>query len=126
VKRYFSFFYYPILSSALPLIVTASFSLMAYRNVRHIIRRQIPIVRRRLDRQLTAMVLARVICLIVLGLPYIIFSLYQDNPVFTGNNYMEIAIATLAGNISYSLMYANFTVNSLSFLRFEYINLFSD
>jgi len=43
------------------------FSLLAYRNVR-----------RRLDRQLTAMVLARVISLIVLGFPYVLYCIYID------------------------------------------------
>lgn len=58
LKKYFAFFYYPILSNALPLIITITFSLMAYLNVRRIVRMKIPLVRRRLDKQLTAMVLA--------------------------------------------------------------------
>jgi hypothetical protein len=111
VKRYFSFFYYPILSSALPLIVTASFSLMAYHNVRHIIRRQIPVIRRRLDRQLTAMVLARVICIIILGFPYIFSTLYQLNANISQDNYIGLAISGLVGAITYSLLYTNFSVS---------------
>jgi hypothetical protein len=112
VKRYFSFFYYPILSSALPLIVTASFSLMAYHNVRHIIRRQMPVIRRRLDRQLTAMVLARVICIIILGFPYIFSTLYQLNANISEDNDTELAINGLVGAITYSLLYTNFSVSS--------------
>jgi hypothetical protein len=79
ITQYYSFFYYPILNTAIPAIVTVSCSLLAYHNVRRIVRRQMTVVRRRLDHQLTAMILARVICLIVLGTPYRIFSFFQLN-----------------------------------------------
>jgi hypothetical protein len=64
------------------------------------------------------MVLARVVCLIILGFPYIIYALYQLNLTFTGNNYMKIAIATLISSISDSLMYANFSVDSSWFFLY--------
>jgi len=111
LKQYFSFFYYPILSTSLPLVITVTFSLLAYRNVRRIVRRQVPLVRRRLDRQLTAMVLARVICTIILGVPFICITLYQLNLSNSENNYMKLAITSLVGIIFYSLLYANFAVN---------------
>jgi hypothetical protein len=111
LKKYLSYFYYPILSSALSLIITVSFSLLAYRNVRRIFRRQVPLVRRRLDRQLTAMVLARVICTIILGVPFICITLYQLNLSSSENNCMKLAIISLVGIIFYSLLYANFAVN---------------
>jgi hypothetical protein len=107
---YFTFFYYPILSSAIPLLVTVTFSLLAYRNVRRIVRRQIAVVRRRLDHQLTAMVLARVCSIVLLGLPFIIFSLYQVNFSATQNNQLEVAIVSLASSIVSSLIYLNFSV----------------
>jgi len=68
-------------------------------------------VRRRLDRQLTAMVLARVICTIVLGVPFICITLYQINLNNSENNYMKLAIISLIGIILCSLLYANFAVN---------------
>jgi hypothetical protein len=110
IDAYFTFFYYPILSSAIPILVTISFSLLAYRNVRRILRRQTTMVRRRLDRQLTAMVLARVLCLILLGLPYIIYSLCRLNVNMTGNNKLGGAIVSLIAQIIYSLLYMNFAV----------------
>jgi len=111
LKKYLSYFYYPILSNALPLVITVTFSLLAYRNVRRIVRMQVPLVRRRLDRQLTAMVLARVICTIILGAPFICITLYQLNLNNNEDNYMELAIATLIGIILYSLLNTNFAVN---------------
>ena len=50
----------------LPIFVSSLFSLLAYRNVRRIVRRQIPMDRRRLDQQLTAMIFMRVIFFILL------------------------------------------------------------
>ena len=60
---YYSFVYFCIIIGVLPVTIASSFSLLSYQNVRRIVRRQIPIVRRRLDQQLTAMILARVFSL---------------------------------------------------------------
>lgn len=115
-KKYFAYVYYPVLTSSLPLIVTSSFSLLAYRNVRRIVRRQMPVVRRRLDRQLTAMILARVICLVTLGLPYIIYSLVVLNISIKADDYRGLAILRLTEAIMLSLFYANYSVNFYVFL----------
>jgi hypothetical protein len=110
LQAYLTFFYYPILSSTLPIILTITFSLLAYRNVRRIVRRQIPLVRRRLDQQLTAMVLARVFCLILLGLPYIFYSMIRVNLHIPAGNQLEAATVSLASTICFSLLYTNFAV----------------
>lgn len=115
-KRYLTIFYYPILNSAFPLIITISASLLAYRNVRRIIRRQVSVVRRRLDHQMTAMTLARVIVFVICGLPFIFISLYEFNIDTSENNYMELAIVNLISSILYSLLYSNFVVNYKYFL----------
>lgn len=67
---YYSFAYLVVFNGVLPLIVSAVFSALSYRNVRRIVRRQIPIVRRKLDQQLTAMVLARTLFLFVVSIPF--------------------------------------------------------
>jgi hypothetical protein len=110
VKHYLSFFYYPILTSTLPLIVTVTMSLLAYRNVRRIIRRQVPVVRRRLDRQMTAMTLARVLVFVVCGVPFICISSYAFNISTSEDNYMELAIVSLISSVLSSLLYTNFVV----------------
>ena len=111
VKRYYSFFYYPILSMALPFLLTISFSLLAYNNVRRIVRRQVPIVRRRLDREMTALVLSRVLCIVICGLPYIGFTVYQLNVNSDGSNAPQWALLGLIGAVLYSLLYTNFCVS---------------
>ncbi|CAF1184845.1 unnamed protein product [Adineta ricciae] len=110
-RRYYTFFYYPILANSFPLTFILTSSLLAYRNVRRIIRLQQPVFRRRLDSQLTAMTLARVIVLGICGFPYIIISLYQLNLSITADDYMKIAIITLLSIIFASLLHVNFTVN---------------
>ncbi|CAF1562830.1 unnamed protein product, partial [Rotaria sordida] len=52
---------------------------LAYHNVRHLIQRQIPTVRRKLDYQLTTMIFVRVIFFIILLLSYTIFRTYSLN-----------------------------------------------
>ena len=73
LNDYFSFFYHPILQGILPIFIASIFSLLAYRNVRQIVRRQIPIERRRLDQQFTAMIFARVLLFVVFSIPYTIY-----------------------------------------------------
>ena len=109
---YFTYFYYPILSATIPLLITITFSLLAFRNVRRIIRRQLNIFRRRLDRQLTGMVLARVFCLILFGAPYIIYALYRINLSVTKDDQVKLAIIKLVSRILYSILYMNYAVKS--------------
>jgi hypothetical protein len=116
LNKYYGFFYYPFVVSLLPMIITSSMSLLAYRNVRRIIRLQVPIVRRRLDQQLTAMILARVICLLTLGLPYIIYSISILNISINPNNSIGLAIKQLIGAILLSLFYGNYSINFYIFL----------
>jgi hypothetical protein len=53
---YYSYFIIPILFGFLPITVRIIFGLMAFINVRSLTRREVPIVRLRRDKQLTAMV----------------------------------------------------------------------
>jgi hypothetical protein len=66
LTRYYSYVYYPVVNGLIPVLISSLFGILAYRNVRHLVRRQIPVQRRRLDRQLTEMILAH-------GLTFVIF-----------------------------------------------------
>ncbi|CAF2684068.1 unnamed protein product [Rotaria sp. Silwood2] len=116
IKRYYSYFYYPVMAGILPLTITLTTSILAYNNVRRIIRRQLPVIRRRLDRQMTAMTLARVLVLIICGVPFVCISLYQLNINNSENNYMELSIVGLLLSITTSIMHANFVVSFYVFL----------
>jgi hypothetical protein len=65
VLYYYLYFYYPVLVGILPIFFSSLFSLIAFRNVRHVIRHQVPIVR-----QLTAMIFIRVIVFVITYLSY--------------------------------------------------------
>lgn len=111
LKLYFTYFYYPILSGILPFIINTLFSLLAYRNVRRIVRRQVPLERRQLDHQMTAMALARVICIFILGVPFVIFSIFQFSIKYNDDDYIEEAIFDLTQVLVYSLLYLNYSVS---------------
>jgi hypothetical protein len=110
-KRYYTFFYYPVLANTFPLTFIVTSIVLAYRNVRRIVRLQQPVFRRRLDYQMTAMTLARVVVLTICGFPYVIISLYQLNLYIPADNYMQIAIITLLSIVFASLLHLNFAVN---------------
>jgi hypothetical protein len=76
---FYSFVHFCIILGILPMVVSSSFSFLAYQNVRRIIRLQIPLVRRRLDRQLTAMILVRVALFVITTSPFVSFRIYQIN-----------------------------------------------
>ena len=106
--NYYSYFYFPILTGLLPIFVSSLFSMLAYRNVRHIVRRQIPLNRRRLDQQLTAMIFVRIIFFVSLQLPYTIYRIYSLRLTIVPDNTIEW-IRTIA----LTLMYFNHGVNFL-------------
>ncbi|CAF3670870.1 unnamed protein product [Rotaria sp. Silwood1] len=124
MSQYLTFFYYPILSGLLPIFIASSFSILAYRNVRRIVRRQIPIVRRRLDRQLTAMVLVRIIAFVILTLPYALHRMYtyltrinQSNPYPYAINNLVGGIISSLFNLNYGISFYIFMASSLRFRR---------
>lgn len=83
---FYSLIHYCIFLGILPIFVSLLFSLLAYRNVRRIVRVQVPIIRRRLDHQLTAMTLLRVALFVITSLPYISLRIYQINNPISGNH----------------------------------------
>lgn len=95
MNQYYSLFYYPVLHGMLPMSLSAFFSLLAYRNVRRLVRLQIPIERRQLDRQFTAMVFSRVICFICFICPYTVFRIYQLNVDLRKFDALSLAINQL-------------------------------
>ena len=108
--QYSSYFFFPVLHGLLPIIVSSIMSLLAFRNVRRIIRRQVPIVRRRLDRQMTAMVLIRVVFFVIFALPFAIYRIYSLKVPATRTDPLQYAFRQLAQAIFNSFFVLNFTV----------------
>ena len=114
VVRYATYFFYPILISFLPVIIASSFSMLAYRNVRRIVRRQIPIQRRRFDRQITAMVLIRVIFFVICLLPFLIVRIYIINHPIPQSNPLLFAITQSVQAIALSIVSLTYVVRLVS------------
>jgi hypothetical protein len=116
LTNYYSYFYYPFFNGLLPIFVSSLFSLLAYRNVRRIVRRQIPIDRRRLDQQLTAMIFARVLFFILLLLPFTIHRIIVINVTTIPANTMRYVINVWVRAISLALVYVSHSVIIFFFL----------
>ena len=108
--QYSSYVFYPLLVGLLPLVIASFFSGMAFRNVHRLVRRQIPIARRRLDKQMTAMVLLRVIMFVCLLLPYVAYRIYIINFPVPRTKPLEFAIARLVQAICMSFVAFNYAV----------------
>ncbi|CAF0835086.1 unnamed protein product [Adineta steineri] len=109
--NYYSFVFYPIISGLFPICVSSLFSILAYRNVRHIVRRQIPINRRRLDQQLTAIIFVRVIFYVILQLPFTIYRIYSLNVTIANENTIAYAIDQWMQQIVLVLIYLDYAVS---------------
>lgn len=107
---FYSFVHLCIVIGLLPIVVSSLFSLLSFRNVRRIVRRQMPVVRRRLDRQLTAMILVRVALFVITTLPYVIYRTYEINDPVNLTDTYAVAVdqlirttVTLFTNVNYSV-----------------------
>jgi hypothetical protein len=104
-----AYFNYLILGTALPYSISFSFGLMAYYNVQQLSHRTVPLVRRKLDKQLTIMVLVQLI--------YNFFSLSPNLIVYILSSYGNItdtviqAQLNLASSITLCLYYLYYAVS---------------
>ncbi|CAF1058374.1 unnamed protein product [Adineta steineri] len=103
----------------LPVVIASSFSILAYHNVRRIVRRQLPIVRRKLDKQITAMVLMRVIAFVFLVLPFVTYRIYTINFPVSRSVPMAYAIGKLIQAILTSIYIIDYIINFYLFLIFS-------
>ena len=116
-SRYFSLVHFCVLSGVLPNTIAGFSAALAYLNVRRIVRRQIPIARRRLDRQLTAMILIRVVFLVVTTVPFVIDRIYIYNRTISPNDSLRLAVEQLLFSITSSLFYVNSAVSTTIFIE---------
>ena len=112
LSRYYSFFHLLVLNGLLPVLISMVFSILAYRNVRRIHRRHMTDVRRRLDHQMTAMILVRVALLVVCLVPSIAQRFYNANVQSDPKDLLRTAIEQLIGSINISISYLHVSVGS--------------
>jgi hypothetical protein len=106
--QYFTYFYLFVLAGILSILITVSFGCLAYRNVRQIPYRTVPLVRRELDKQLTSMILVQVVHNFFVVIPYIIvlFIIYTSNLTEQSPNYLTIVSAISITGLIYYLYFA--------------------
>ena len=119
LSNYIIYVYYVILTGLLPIAISSIFATLAYLNVRRIVQSRILIVRRRLEKQLTAMILIRVAFLVVITFPYVIFRIYTLKVYVNPDNLMRRAIMQLISSITYTLFYLNYAVCNRSMIFFR-------
>ncbi|CAF1273913.1 unnamed protein product [Rotaria sordida] len=115
-RHYVTYFYYLILIGILPITISTFFSILAYRNVRRIVQRQMPIRRRKLDQQLTAMILVRVGFLVVMILPYLVQRIYTLSTLTNTDSMISHVILQLFTAITISLFDLNYAGSFYLFL----------
>ncbi|CAF3783409.1 unnamed protein product [Rotaria socialis] len=109
-SQYYSFFHFIILNSVMPIVISSLFSLFAYMNVRRIVQLRVQAIRRQRDKQLTAMVLAKVALLVVTVFPSVIIRIHILNRKTDANDYIQVAVDQLISSVSYALFYTNSAV----------------
>jgi hypothetical protein len=109
-QKYITFGLILTFIGVLPILITISFGFLAYRNVRQIPYRTVPLVRRELDKQLTVMVLVQVIFNFFTVVPNTVVSVYTQT-VRPSNNPVIAAQTQLISTIATCLYYLYFAVN---------------
>ena len=112
-QEYYLYFYTVMLTGYLPVILTIVFGCLAYRNVRQISYRTIPMVRQQLDKQLTTMVLFLDVFNVITLLPYPLIFTINSLANFKTNPNLSAKI-NLLSNLTFYFYYLYFAVSCYS------------
>lgn len=108
---YFNTFHVLVLLCGLPLFITVLFGLLAYRNVKQLSYRTVPLARRELDKQLTVMVLVQVVYNVFALLPYFIINIIVTSP-YDPADHLTTTIIASTRILSIILLYSCYAVSS--------------
>jgi len=101
----------------LTVIINTLFGLLAYRNIRDLTYRTIPLVRRELDKQLTKIVLIQAVYNFIATIPYLIVNILTLNTTIMGFsiNSNQLQFANI---LTVCIFYLNFSVRDNDLLFF--------
>ena len=112
--RFNSQVHVPFMVTSLPAAIMTLFALLAYRNVRNIAYRTVPLVRRELDKQLTSMVLVQVVYDVIFALLIVALTIF-NSLIGASTDAYTLAVVNLARNVSTLVYYFDFVVcNSMN------------
>lgn len=121
-SQYINNFVTPIVWYILPFFVSVLFGLMTYRNIKQTAYRTVPLLRRRIDEQLSIMILVQVVINIIVTLPYIAYLTVTSHVSFSKDLLTEAQLR-LIRNISLCLYYLYPSVSiNLSYQLFHTIS----
>ncbi|UJR07723.1 hypothetical protein I4U23_012008 [Adineta vaga] len=106
-QQYINYVLTSIIGRVIPLIITFTFGILAYRNLKQIAYRTIPLIRRELDKQLTTMVLVQVV-----------FTCFAILPAFIVSSIISYTNLTKDPLIAAQLQLINLLVTCLYYLYF--------
>jgi hypothetical protein len=108
--HYHIYGYIITLAGVLPVTITILFGSLAYRNVRQLAYRTLPLVRRELDKQLTTMVLVQVVHNFFATMPYVVITAIMNSPLLP-NDPIIAAEVNFAYIITIYMYYLNYVVS---------------
>ena len=108
--QYRAYFATLLLTGLLPIFISVLFGIAAYHNVKQLVHRTVPLVRRELDKQLTVMVLVQVLVNSIAVFPYAVMFGVQTNPNIT-NDSRILAIIQFTYTVTLLIFYSNFSVS---------------
>jgi hypothetical protein len=114
--KYHIYVYLITLAGAVPVFVTILFGSLAYRNVRQLAHRALPIVRREWDKQLTSMILVQVVHNLFATIPYTICTAVMFSPILP-NDPVVGAQVQFVNVLTIYLYFLNFTVRTVHTIR---------
>ena len=124
-SKYTIYVAFPIIGGLLPILIMTVFALIALQNVRKMTRRRTHIIRLRLEKQLTAMVLIKIfsVCFTIVPffLVYIIRYLitsHNDNPLVQKAFMLVTRISTCLLFINYAVSQTRHLLEDIPMLRF--------
>jgi len=103
-SQYVDNFLVPFVWYIIPFFVSVLFGLLAYRNIKQTAYRTVPLLRRRIDEQLSIMILVQVIINILVTFPYIAYLTITPHVSFSDDP-LTIAQLQLIRNIALCLYY---------------------
>jgi hypothetical protein len=112
VVRFYLFVHLLVLFGLLPCLLASTLGIVAYRNIRQTPRHEMTQLRRRVDRQLTTMILACIIMLLIFLLPFITQRCYLAYVRIDPRDTFRQAWGNLISAITISLNYLNVAVRT--------------
>ncbi|CAF3467920.1 unnamed protein product [Rotaria sp. Silwood1] len=122
--KYAIYISFPIIQGFIPISIMSVFGLMAFRNVRTMSKRKVSIIRLRLEQQLTAMVLIRILSVCITVIPFLIVYVIRyiissriNNPIVQKQYQLVNRVFTILFFVNYAVGFYIFLSISARFRR---------